>query len=240
MIFRQLFDRESCTYTYVLGCEKTREAALIDPVLELVERDVQMLDELNLDLKYAVNTHVHADHIFGNKAIKKILPEVKSVLGEEGNEEAMADIRLSEGDVLEVGETIKIEFLSTPGHTNGCHSLVVRDGPTTMVFTGDTLLVRGCGRTDFQQGNSKSLYKNVHEKIFTLPDDTIIYPAHDYKGRTMSTVAEEKQYNPRLTKSLDEFVDLMDNLGLPYPAKIDVSLPANLVCGLHDVPPGAK
>mmetsp|Transcript_14146 Transcript_14146/g.27482 ORF Transcript_14146/g.27482 Transcript_14146/m.27482 type:complete len:241 (+) Transcript_14146:137-859(+) len=240
MIFRQLFDRESCTYTYILGCEKTREAALIDPVLELVDRDAQMLEELDLNLKYAVNTHVHADHIFGNKALKKLIPGVKSVLGEEGNEEAMADIRLAEGDVLDVGETVKIEFLSTPGHTNGCHTLIVHDDGKTMAFTGDTVLIRGCGRTDFQQGDSKSMYENVHKKIFTLPDDTIIYPAHDYRGRLNSTVAEEKKFNPRLTKSLDEFIDIMNNLNLPYPTKIDESLPANLVCGLHEVPPAKK
>lgn len=232
MIFRQLFDRESCTYTYVLGDEETKEAIIIDPVIELVERDQKVLDELSLNLKYALNTHVHADHITGSGKLKKLYEGCQSVLGRIGNEDAKADIKLDEGDKLKAGSVV-LETRHTPGHTQGCHSFVCEgsDG-VKMVFTGDTVLVRGCGRTDFQGGSSEDLYKSVQRHIFSLPDNTKIYSAHDYKGHTVSTVGEEKKYNPRLSKTLEEFKDIMANLNLAYPKKIDVSLPANKVCGL--------
>mmetsp|Transcript_17257 Transcript_17257/g.19629 ORF Transcript_17257/g.19629 Transcript_17257/m.19629 type:complete len:237 (+) Transcript_17257:68-778(+) len=236
MVFRQLFDRESCTYTYVLGCDKTKEAVIIDPVIEHVDRDQQVLEDLGLKLKFALNTHVHADHITGSGKLKRKNAGCQSILGKTGNEEAEADIKIDDGEVLRIGETLKLEARHTPGHTKGCHSFVLSvDGETRQsVFTGDTILIRGCGRTDFQGGSSDDLYNSVHKRVFTLSDDTLVYSAHDYKGHTVSTVGEEKKFNPRLSKSLSEFKDIMANLNLAYPKKIDVSLPANKVCGLQN------
>ncbi|XP_076135803.1 persulfide dioxygenase ETHE1, mitochondrial isoform X2 [Alosa pseudoharengus] len=230
MLFRQLFESVSSTYTYLLADTETKEAVLIDPVLETVDRDIKLIDELGLSLKIAVNTHCHADHITGTGLLKRRLFGVKSAISKHSG--ATADILLSEGDSVHFGKHC-LNVRETPGHTDGCMTLVT--GDQTMAFTGDTLLIRGCGRTDFQQGCSKKLYKSVHEKIFTLPGHCLIYPAHDYKGQTMSTVDEEKKYNPRLTKTLEEFVDIMKNLNLTRPNKIDIAVPANLVCGLHDV-----
>jgi sulfur dioxygenase len=233
-----MYDQETSTYTYLLGDSETKECLLIDPVLEQIDRDAQVIKELGLDLKYGLNTHVHADHITGTGVMKqKHFPKMQSVLGEAGNEKAKADIKLKDGDVLRLG-SISLEFRSTPGHTNGCHTIVDHDHK--LIFTGDTVLIRGCGRTDFQQGDAKKLYSVVWEKVFSLPEDFYIYPAHDYKGRMVSTVAEEKKHNPRLTKTVDEFVNIMNNLNLPYPKKIDASVPANLVCGLHELLPSEE
>ncbi|XP_061397431.1 persulfide dioxygenase ETHE1, mitochondrial [Musca vetustissima] len=229
--FRQLFDTESSTYTYLLADLTTHEAIIIDPVLEQAKRDAQLIKDLGFTLKYAVNTHMHADHITGSGWLKQLLPGCKSVISEASG--AKADIKIHEGDKIEFGRHA-IESLATPGHTNGCMTYVIPE--QGCVFTGDTLLIRGCGRTDFQEGNSKSLYENVHSKIFTLPENFRIYPAHDYKGQMESSVFEEKKYNPRLTKSLEEFINIMDNLNLAYPKKIDKSLPANKECGLYDIP----
>ncbi|KAH9255467.1 hypothetical protein BASA81_006586 [Batrachochytrium salamandrivorans] len=231
-IFRQLLDYESNTFTYLLGDAITRRALLIDPVLEMLGRDVKLLGELGLDLVYAINTHVHADHITSSGKLKRSFPQMKSVLGSLGNELALADIKVQNGNVLQV-DSIALEFRSVPGHTAGCHVLVWQE--EQRVFTGDTVLVRGCGRTDFQGGNAKSLYQSVWSQVFTLSDEFAIFPAHDYKGHSQSTIGEEKQFNPRLSKPLEEFEQIMNNLNLPYPRKIDVSLPANLVCGLHEV-----
>lgn len=233
-VFRQLYDQETSTYTYLLADAQTKEAVLIDPVLEQVDRDASVLKDLGLTLKYGMNTHVHADHITGTGLLKKHFPGMQSVLGQNGNDDAKADIKVADKGVVRVG-SVALEFRSTPGHTNGCHTIVDLDHK--LVFTGDTVLIRGCGRTDFQQGDARKLYEVVHEKIFSLPDDFYIFPAHDYKGRTVSTVEEEKRLNPRLTKSVDEFVDIMKNLNLPYPKKIDASVPANRVCGLHELIP---
>ena len=230
VIFRQLFDAESSTYSYLLA--DGTSALLIDPVYEQVERDAKLIKELGLDLKYCLNTHVHADHITGSGLLKKHFPECKSVLGEKGNPKAFADIKVPEGTVFKM-ESIELEFRSTPGHTSGCHTFVWLN--KNIAFTGDALLVRGCGRTDFQEGNSRTLYESVWNKIFSLPDETLLYPAHDYKGLTVTSVAEEKKFNPRLTKSENEFDDIMKNLNLPYPKKIDSSLPANLVDGRFEM-----
>lgn len=225
MIFRQMYDSETSTYTYLLGDEETKEAILIDSVLEQSDRDIKIINELGLKLKYLMETHVHADHITGIAKLKNSFPDAKSVLfNDSGN--ITADIYSNDNDEFFFGNK-KIKVLSTPGHTNGCVSYYTEG----MVFTGDTLLIRGCGRTDFQNGCPKKLYNSVTHKIFSLPDDTIIYPAHDYKGLESSTVLEEKQFNPRLTKSKDEFVQLMNNLNLPYPKKIQESVPANIVSG---------
>ncbi|KAI7806107.1 persulfide dioxygenase ETHE1, mitochondrial [Triplophysa rosa] len=229
-IFRQLFEAESSTYTYLLADTDTREAVLIDPVLETVDRDLKLITELGLTLKVALNTHCHADHITGTGLLKKKVFGLKSAISKHSG--AAADIQLSDGDRITFGKH-NLTVLETPGHTDGCVTYVTEDH--RMAFTGDTLLIRGCGRTDFQQGCPKRLYQSIHKKIFTLPGSCFIYPAHDYKGQTVSTVDEEKKFNPRLTKSQDEFVNIMNSLDLPKPKKIDISVPANLVCGLHDV-----
>lgn len=228
MIFRQLFDRESCTYTYLLGDESTREAVLIDPVVELVERDLQFLDELDLKLVATLDTHVHADHVTAASALAErtgcqtIYPAGSGATG--------AVREVGHGEVLQFG-SIAIEVRETPGHTGSSVTYVVHD--QGMAFTGDTLLIRGCGRTDFQEGSATTLYHSVHEQVFSLPDDTRLFPGHDYKGRTVTTVAEEKQYNPRLGggKTIGDFILIMDALDLSYPKKIDVAVPANLQLG---------
>lgn len=226
--FRQLFDIVSSTYTYLLGDTRTCEAVLIDPVLEHAERDAALIKELGFNLLYAMNTHMHADHITGTGKLKSILPDTKSVIGKTSG--AQADVHLNDGDIVSFGEH-KLLARATPGHTNGCLTYICQE--QGMAFTGDTLLIRGCGRTDFQEGSSENLYNSVHQRIFTLPDHFKLYPAHDYRGQTATTVWEEKKYNPRLTKSLPEFIKIMENLNLPYPKMIDKAVPANRVCGLH-------
>jgi len=232
---RQLFDRESCTYTYLLADQSSGEAVLIDPVIELAERDAGVLNQLGLKLKYVVNTHVHADHITGTGRLKKLVPGCKSVLSSASG--AQADLLLQHGDKLVFGAH-QLEVRGTPGHTEGCVTYLDREGGRA--FTGDALLIRGCGRTDFQGGSAATLYESVWGEILSLPEETQLYPAHDYKGQTVTTVREEKGFNPRLTKTKDQFVELMDDLGLAYPKKIDVSLPANQVCGLHELPDHMK
>ena len=228
LIFRQLFENRSFTYTYILADAATRDAVIIDPVIDVVERDLSIIKELGLNLKYALNTHVHADHVTGSGEMKKLVPTMQSVLGEP---RAKADVYIKEGDKLEFGK-FSLECRSTPGHTDGCVTFVCHE--SCMAFTGDALLIRGCGRTDFQQGNSRTLYENVHGKILSLPDNFLLYPGHDYTGQTVSTVAEEKTFNRRLTKPVDEFVKIMENLNLPYPKQIDKALPLNMVCGLQE------
>ncbi|KAK2909919.1 hypothetical protein Q8A73_007634 [Channa argus] len=216
LVFRQLFELESSTYTYLLADRETKEAVLIDPVLETIDRDLKLLHELGLNLKVAVNTHCHADHITSTGLMKKRLPELKSAISKFSG--ASADIFLTEGDKITFGNQY-LTVRETQGHTDGCITLV--SGDHSMAFTGDALLIRGCGRTDFQQGCAKKLYESIHQKIFTLPEECLIYPAHDYLGRTVSTVGEERKFNPRLTKNLEEFVNIMNNLNLPKPKKMD-------------------
>jgi glyoxylase-like metal-dependent hydrolase (beta-lactamase superfamily II)/rhodanese-related sulfurtransferase len=231
MLFRQLFDSDSSTYSYLLADSASGEALLIDAVLEQLDRDVGLIDELGLRLCYALDTHVHADHVTALGALRA-RTGCKTVLSERAGA-VCPDILVKEGDVIRFGSHA-LEVLETPGHTIGCVTYLMAD--RSMVFTGDALLIRGCGRTDFQQGDAPALYQSVHDKIFSLPDDTLIYPAHDYKGRTVSTVGEEKRHNPRLaaTKSLDEFVVIMNSLHLPRPKKMDAAVPANLKCGMRD------
>ncbi|XP_018567867.1 persulfide dioxygenase ETHE1, mitochondrial [Anoplophora glabripennis] len=234
LVFRQLFDSVSSTYTYLLADPGTRECILIDPVLEHAKRDFQLTKDLNLNLVYAVNTHMHADHITGTGSLK-LLSGCKSIISSRSG--AQADIFVDEGDYITFGGH-QLKVLSTPGHTSGCCSFYIAE--QGMAFTGDALLIRGCGRTDFQEGSPELLYHSIHTKIFTLPDETLLYPAHDYKGQTVTSVDEEKRLNPRLTKTLEEFVHIMNNLNLSYPAQIDQALPANKVCGLYDVPEDLK
>ena len=237
-VFRQLISTEgSNTFTYVIGDVATKTAVVIDPVIEHVERDAALIKELGMDPVFLLNTHVHADHATGTGLLKKHFPGAKSVLGKAGNEDCLADVKADHGQVLKVGEQ-EIEVRSTPGHTNGCVTYVwSQRGAPVAAFTGDALLIRGCGRTDFQQGSSTKLYKSVHEQVFSLPDDVAVFPAHDYRGMTMSTVGEEKKHNPRLTKPQAEFDHIMANLNLAKPKKIDESLPLNRVCGLHELLP---
>jgi len=229
MMFRQLFDRETCTYTYLLADEQTREAVLIDPVREHVERDQGLLAELGLKLVYTLETHIHADHVTAS-ALHRASLGSRSVVSARGGA-SCADVQAADGDEVRFGAHA-LEVRTTPGHTDGCVTYVSHDAG--MAFTGDTLMIRGCGRTDFQQGSPESLYRSVHEKIFSLPDATLLYPGHDYKGRTVTTVREEKAHNPRLGggKTVEEFAEIMGNLNLAYPKKIDVAVPANLQCGL--------
>ena len=227
MMLRQLFDRSSCTYTYLLA--DGSEALLIDPVFEHARRDAALIRELGLTLRYTLETHVHADHITASGTMRQRVGS-KSVLSAAAGADC-ADITVNHGDAIEFG-SVRIEVRATPGHTSTCVSYYLpKQG---MIFTGDALMIRGCGRTDFQEGSAETLYDSVHGKLFTLPPKTLVYPAHDYKGRRCSTIGEEMRSNPRLTKTKSEFVDLMANLGLPYPMKIDASLPANLMCGIQD------
>ncbi|UJR13984.1 hypothetical protein I4U23_000987 [Adineta vaga] len=228
---RQLFEQTTSTYTYIVADGKSREALLIDPVITTVARDMQLLKQLGLRLRYAINTHVHADHITGSGRLKTLLPECQSVISKVSG--AKADIFIEDGDEIVIGDKkdgLVIECRSTPGHTNGCMTYVWHKGSS--VFTGDCLLIRGCGRTDFQQGSADKIYTSIHKRIFTLPDHFIVYPGHDYTGQTTSTIAEEKQYNSRLTKSREEFTHIMKELKLSYPLQIDKAVPANMICGL--------
>jgi len=225
MLIRQLFDEATWTYTYLLADEQSKEAVIIDAVIEQVDRDVKLIQELGLTLKYAVDTHVHADHITAAGLLRERTGCQTGVAASEQVE--CVDMALQEGDVLSFGQH-KLKVLETPGHTSGCLSFVT-DG---VVFSGDTLFIRGCGRTDFQAGDADTLYTSITEKIFSLPDETIVYPGHDYKGMMLSTVAEEKALNPRVKLGRQGFVDLMNNLNLPMPKRIHEAVPANLKCGL--------
>jgi len=229
MIFRQLFDRESCTYTYLLGDEDSGEAVLIDPVLEHVDRDAQLIAELGLSLKYTLETHVHADHITGSGRLRERLA-CETVVGCCSGADC-ADVQVDQGDAVTFGPH-RLEVLSTPGHTvcSVSYSLPAH----RMLFTGDALLVRGCGRTDFQGGDARALFHSIREKLFVLDESTTVYPGHDYQGRTCTTVGEERRFNPRagLERSEDEFVEIMASLNLDPPAKIDIAVPANKACGL--------
>lgn len=231
MIFRQLFDKESSTFTYVIVDERSGEAAIVDPVVEHVDRDLRLIAELNAKLVAIFDTHVHADHVTGAGKLRE-RAHAKAHVSEMGGAPC-ADVALTDDHRVRVGD-VEIRALATPGHTNGCMSfLVTAPNERARVLTGDALLIRGCGRTDFQEGSSAALWKSVHEKLFTLPDDTLVYPAHDYRGFTASTIGEEKRHNPRLGGSMqiEAFVDLMAKLNLPPPNKIHEAVPANRACG---------
>ena len=227
IIFRQLFEPESSTFTYILADSETKEAVIIDPVLETAERDAGIIRDLGLSLRYMINTHAHADHITGTAALKaRYFPSCRSVISSSSG--ARADELVNDNDRVYFGSRY-LTARFTPGHTSGCTTFILDD--LSQCFSGDALLIRGCGRTDFQQGSSQALYSSVHDVIFTLPSETIIYPAHDYKGRCQTSVGEEKVLNPRLTRPLDEFVKIMSELNLPYPKKFDASVPTNLLDG---------
>ncbi len=231
MIFRQLFDAESSTYTYLVGCERARVAAIVDPVREQIDRDLTLVAELGLTLAYAIETHVHADHVTAAGEIRRRTGARTLVTREDGPR--CADEGLVEGSLVRVGD-VTLRALATPGHTAGCLSYVVGFGGTEdRVLTGDALLVRGCGRTDFQGGDAGKLWESVTSKLFGLGDATLVFPAHDYKGMTVTTIGEERRCNPRLggQATRESFVALMAALHLPRPKKIDEALPANRACG---------
>jgi glyoxylase-like metal-dependent hydrolase (beta-lactamase superfamily II)/rhodanese-related sulfurtransferase len=227
MIFRQLFDHVSCTYSYLLASRVGGEALVIDPVLEKVDRYLQLVTELDLKLVKAVDTHLHADHITGLGALRDKTHCI-TVMGEQTKADVVS-MRLGDGDKLTI-EGLALDVIYTPGHTDDSYSFILPD----RVFTGDTLLIRGTGRTDFQNGDARQQYMSIFDRLLKLPDPTLVYPAHDYKGDTVSTIGEEKAFNPRLqVKSVDEYVALMNNLKLPNPKMMDVAVPANMKVGLH-------
>jgi glyoxylase-like metal-dependent hydrolase (beta-lactamase superfamily II)/rhodanese-related sulfurtransferase len=226
VIFRQLFDSVSGTYTYLLASRRGGEALIIDPVIEKVGRYMQLVQELDLKLVKAVDTHLHADHVTGLGALRDRTCCV-TVMGEQTKADVVS-MRVAEGDKVQI-EGISLDVLYTPGHTDDSYSYVLRD----RVFTGDTLLIRGTGRTDFQNGDPRAQYDSIFNKLLKLPEETLLYPAHDYKGETVSTIGEEKAFNPRLqVKSADEYAEVMNNLNLPNPKMMDVAVPANLRVGL--------
>jgi sulfur dioxygenase len=228
MIFRQLFDPQSSTYTYLLADPASREAVLIDPVFEQARRDAALIDELGLKLAWTLDTHVHADHVTGAWLLRDKLGSriaVSKAGGAEG-----ADRLLHDRESVGFGKR-NVQTMATPGHTSGCMTYVLDD--QSMAFTGDALLIRGCGRTDFQQGDARTLYRSVRERIFSLPERCLVYPGHDYRGLSVTSVGEEKLFNPRLAESIgeDDFVGYMTHLGLAHPKQMEAAVPANLKCG---------
>jgi sulfur dioxygenase len=227
-MFKQMFDIESSTFTYLLIDETSREAVLIDPVASHVEDYLHQFKALNCTLKYSLETHVHADHITASGMLREQLA-IKTGVSELCGA-STADLQLNDGEVLQFGEQ-QIHVIATPGHTAGSVSFLWND----RIFTGDSLLINGCGRTDFQGGSAASLFDSITNKIFSLPDEALIYPGHDYNGRRVSSVVQEKAINPRLAgKTREEFIAIMNNLNLPKPKLIDIAVPANRMCGIPE------
>jgi glyoxylase-like metal-dependent hydrolase (beta-lactamase superfamily II)/rhodanese-related sulfurtransferase len=227
MIFRQLFDSVSGTYSYLLASRAGGEALILDPVLEKTDRYCQLLRELDLRLVKAVDTHLHADHVTGLGELRD-RTQCITIMGEQSKADVVS-MRVSDGDKVMI-EGLSLDVMYTPGHTDDSYSYLMGD----RVFTGDTLLIRGTGRTDFQNGSSRAQYESIFNRLLKLPDETMVFPAHDYKGDTVSTIGEERRYNPRLqVRSVDEYIELMANLKLPNPKMMDVAVPANMHVGLH-------
>ncbi len=226
MLFRQLFDPQTSTYTYLIADSQSKEVLLVDPVLEQVERDLKLIQELGLTLRYCLETHVHADHITGTGKLRE-LTGCLGIVPDQAQVDC-ADRMLKNGEELNLGEIV-IKAIATLGHTDSHNSYLVNQD---RVLTGDSLLIRGCGRTDFQSGDAGTMYDHVTQRLFTLPEQTLVYPGHDYRGFTVSTIKEEKQYNPRfLGQTRESFIELMGNLNLPDPQKIAEAVPANQLCG---------
>ncbi|MCC7516726.1 MAG: MBL fold metallo-hydrolase [Pseudomonadales bacterium] len=232
MIFRQLFHADSGTYTYLLGCAQSREAILIDPVVDHISQYLQLLRELDLKLTVALDTHVHADHITALGELREVTG-CRSLMGEPARAACVSG-SFRDGDKITIG-LLSLEALHTPGHTDDSYCFLLQTADEPWLFTGDTLLIRGTGRTDFQNGDAHAQYRSLFEKILTLPPQTRVYPGHDYKGWTMSTLEEEKNHNLRLQiKNEAAYVEMMANLNLPNPKWMDVAVPANLHCGKKD------
>lgn len=231
MVFRQLLDPETSTWTYIVGDASTRDAALIDGVREQVDRDLELIVQLGLKLRFVIETHIHADHVTSAWIVKERTGA--RIVSTRASAAKGADVVVDDRGTVRIGSLL-LEARSTPGHTDSCTTWVLAS--EGLAFTGDALLVRGCGRTDFQQGDARRLYRSVHERIFTLPDDTRLYPGHDYKGRTVTTVREEKVFNPRLGggRSEEDFVAIMNGLKLDPPKRIEVAVPANLTFGRNE------
>jgi sulfur dioxygenase len=226
MFFRQLFDSGSGTYSYIIASRRGAEALIIDPVLEKVDRYIQLLNELDLRLVKAVDTHLHADHVTGLAALRDRTSCI-TVMGEQSKADVVS-MRLRDGERLEI-EGVELDAIYTPGHTDDSYSFVMDD----RVFTGDTLLIRGTGRTDFQNGDPRQQYESIFGRLLKLPDEMLVYPAHDYKGDTVSTIGEERRNNPRLqVRGVDDYIALMNGLNLPNPKMMDVAVPANMQIGL--------
>ena len=229
MIFRQLFDQESSTYTYLLADETSREAVLIDPVKERVDSYLQLLRELDLTLINAIDTHVHADHVTALGELRDATG-CNTAMGEQSSA-VCVNTRIKDGEIIKIG-ALQLKAIYTPGHTDDSYSFYLQTDNRGYVFTGDTLLIRGSGRTDFQNGDAGAQYDSIFNRLLTLPDDTAVYPAHDYKGWTVSTIAEEKRHNQRLqVRDKAAYIELMNNLKLPHPKLMDVAVPANRACG---------
>jgi len=230
MLLRQLFDKESSTYTYLIADEASGEAALIDPVDVHHDMYLRLLMELGLKLTVALDTHVHADHVTALGLLRESTG-CATMVGFEGEVDCASE-GLEDGKIINVG-AVAINVIFTPGHTDDSFCFLVKDGDQNYLFTGDTLFIRGTGRTDFQNGDAGQLYDSLHQKVLTLPGNTLVYPGHDYKGWTVSTIGEELRANPRLEpETRDAFIELMDNLDLPDPKMMDVAVPANRECGL--------
>lgn len=228
MIFKQLFDTVSSTYTYFIADIQSAEAVLIDPVDTHLNDYLVLLTQYQCTLKYSLETHVHADHITGGGLLRKKTKALTAVAGACGAQ--TADLQLADGDEIKWGQET-IHVIATPGHTPGSTSFLWRD----RLFTGDSLLINGCGRTDFQGGSAEAQYQSIVNKLFTLPDETLVYPGHDYNGRRISCIGQEKTLNPRLAgKTLDEFAHIMQHLNLPKPSLIDIAVPANRMCGVPE------
>ncbi len=229
MIFRQLFEPESCTYTYLIGCEETRKAVFIDTVKSQLDTYLQLLNELNLTLAYVLDTHTHADHITCAGSLRDATGAA-TLLGQEASSPC-ATGELRHGQIINIGHVV-MEAIHTPGHTDDSYCFLLESAGVYFLFSGDTLLIRGTGRTDFQNGNAAEQYHSLFDHLLKLPDTTWVYPGHDYKGWTLSTIGEERAHNPRLQiENVDEYVALMNSLKLPNPTLMDIAVPANRACG---------
>ena len=229
MIFKQLFDTETWTYSYLIADSVSKEAVFIDPVNTHIDDYIALLEAHGLQLKYSLETHVHADHITASGLLRQRLGAQTAVSGLCGAE--TADIQIQDGDIFKLGADEQIKVIATPGHTRGSIAFLWRD----RVFTGDALLIGGCGRTDFQGGDAAALYDSITQRLFTLPDETLVYPGHDYQGRWVSSIMQERTGNPRLAgKTREQFIEIMNSLNLPMPRLIDAAVPANRYCGLDE------
>ena len=227
MIFRQVFDNKSSTYTYLIASAKGREAVIIDPVIENVESYIKLLQELDLKLVKVIDTHIHADHVTGASKLKQVT-NCSTLMGEHTPADAV-EIKVKDDEIIKIDQ-IEIKAMYTPGHTSDSYSFLMKN----YLFSGDTLLINGTGRTDFQNGSSKDAYNSIFNRLLKLPEDTILYSGHDYNGKESSTIGDEKKFNPRLqVKNVDEYVELMSNLNLAKPKLIDINVSRNIKLGAN-------